>query len=301
MDHYDIFISYKRKSESTAYVLHSMLKNRGYSIFYDCEEMKRGNFDSQLLNYIENAKDVFVILEEGSLDACKCVDWEKDWFCHEIAFALEKNRNIIPILLNDYKMPPVDFFPKRLRELSLKNAPEFSLYYFDAYLDKLIEKGYLISEPYTQKVTTGNLPKSDVFICHSIHDRNIVEKLCILFNAHSITYFDDKQAPILSEGIDCDTLLKRKIQEAKIVVYLSSESANRSSNVKDELKYCMRCHKRLITLKLDTMTYKEVFSNYIQMFPKIDTTFYNKSVEKELVERIIRIQLAHNQHNVQDE
>lgn len=89
---YDIFISYKRKSLPTANNLYYRLITRGYSTFFDLEEMRRDNFNVQLLNYIENAIDVFVILEKGSLDACKQDNWEKDWFCQEISFALEKKR-----------------------------------------------------------------------------------------------------------------------------------------------------------------------------------------------------------------
>lgn len=114
--------------------------------------MGRDNFDVQILKYIENAKDVFVILEEGSLDGCKNENWEeKDWFCHEIAFALEKKKNIIPILLNGYQIPSIDFFPDKLKELNLKNAPEFNFSFFEAYLDKLIEKNYLLSKPNLQE------------------------------------------------------------------------------------------------------------------------------------------------------
>lgn len=153
---YDIFISYKRKSLPTANNLYYRLTTRGYSTFFDLEEMGRDNFNVQLLNYIENAKDVFVILEEGSLDGCRHENWEKeDWFCHEIAFALEKKKNIIPILLNGYKMPSEDFFPDKLKELSLKNAPVFNYSFFEAYLDKLIEKEYLSSKPNLQEKTTS--------------------------------------------------------------------------------------------------------------------------------------------------
>lgn len=153
--HYDIFISYKRKSLPTANNLYYRLTTRGYSTFFDLEEMGRDNFNIQLLNYIENAKDVFVILEEGSLDACKSEDWEKDWFCHEIAFALEKKKNIIPILLNGYKMPSEDFFPDKLKEFHLKQAPEFNFSFFEAYLDKLVEKEYLLSKPNLQDKVTS--------------------------------------------------------------------------------------------------------------------------------------------------
>ena len=152
---YDIFISYKRKSLPTANNLYYRLTTRGYSTFFDLEEMGRDNFNTQLLHYIENAKDVFVILEEGSLDACKREDWDKDWFCHEIAFALEKKKNIIPILLNGYKMPSEDFFPNELKDLSLKHAPDFNFSFFEAYIDKLIKKEYLLSKPNLQEKATS--------------------------------------------------------------------------------------------------------------------------------------------------
>ena len=157
MNHkYDIFISYKRKSLPTANNLYYRLTTRGYSTFFDLEEMRTDNFNVQLLNFIENAKDVLVILEEGSLDGCKQGNCEeKDWFCHEIAFALDKKKNIIPILLNGYQMPSQDFFPDSLKELSLKNAPEFSFSFFEAYLDKLIEKDYLLSKPNVQDKATS--------------------------------------------------------------------------------------------------------------------------------------------------
>lgn len=117
---YDIFISYKRKSLPTANNLYYRLTTRGYSTFFDLEEMRPDNFETQLLDYIENSKDVFVILEEGSLDACMNEDWEKDWFCREISIALKKRKNIIPILINGFSMPPEEFFPKELMELSKK-------------------------------------------------------------------------------------------------------------------------------------------------------------------------------------
>lgn len=130
---YDIFISYKRKSLATANNLYYRLTTRGYSTFFDLEEMRRDNFNVQLLNYIENAKDVFVLLEEGSLDACQQENWEEDWFCKEISHALKTKKNIIPILIGNYKMPKQDFFPKELQELPLKNSPEFSFSYFEEY------------------------------------------------------------------------------------------------------------------------------------------------------------------------
>lgn len=171
---YDIFISYKRKSLATANNLYYRLTTRGYSTFFDLEEMRRDNFNVQLLNYIENAKDVFVLLEEGSLDACKKGNWEDDWFCKEIAHALKTKRNIIPILIGDYKMPKQEFFPNELQELSLKNAPEFSFSYFEEYLNKLIEKGYITAEAEIKNKTTSIFKFYSNENCHVFKEGKLV-------------------------------------------------------------------------------------------------------------------------------
>lgn len=44
-------------------------------------------------------------------------------------------------------MPSEDFFPDELKELCFKNAPKFSIAYFNEYINKLIKKDYLISKP----------------------------------------------------------------------------------------------------------------------------------------------------------
>lgn len=153
---YDIFISYKRKSLATANNLYYRLTTRGYSVFFDLEEMRRDNFDVQLLKHIDEAKDVFVLLEEGSLDACKNPTWkEDDWFCREVAYSLEKGKNIIPLLMNGYKMPSAKSLPSELQDLTKKDAPDFSFSFFDSYLDKLIEKEYITALPHNnQKVSS---------------------------------------------------------------------------------------------------------------------------------------------------
>ena len=64
---YDIFISYKRKSLATANNLYYRLTTRGYSTFFDLEEMRRDNFNVQLLNYIENARMFLSFLKKVRL------------------------------------------------------------------------------------------------------------------------------------------------------------------------------------------------------------------------------------------
>ncbi len=152
---YDIFISYKRKSLPTANNLYYRLMTRGYSVFFDLEQLGRDNFNTQLLINIDNAKDVFVILEEGSLDSCKGNNWEKDWFCREIAYALEKKKNIIPILIGGFNMPTEEFFPNELKELSLKNSPKFEFSFFEEYLNRLENQSFLLSKPNLHEKATS--------------------------------------------------------------------------------------------------------------------------------------------------
>lgn len=150
---YDIYISYKRKiSVATASNLYYRLLSRGYSVFFDLDEMKKDNFDEQIFKHIKEAKDVFVILEKGVLEACRKDYWQKDWFCQEIAYALQEKKNVIPILVDGYKMPEEDFFPDELKGLRFKNAPEFSFAYFDEYLDKLINREYITAKPENKNI-----------------------------------------------------------------------------------------------------------------------------------------------------
>lgn len=165
---YDIFISYKRISLPTANNLYYRLTMRGYSVFFDLEEMRRSNFDEQIYNNIHSAKDFFVILEESSLNSCFSDTFQDDWFCKEIAYALKENKNIIPVLLDGYKMPSEESLPSELKDLAKKNALEFSYTYFDDYIDKLISKGYLTA-------TSKGSKENSVFKFTSTEDCDIYE------------------------------------------------------------------------------------------------------------------------------
>ena len=182
---YDIFISYKRISLPTANNLYYRLTMRGYSVFFDLEEMRRSNFDEQIYDNIHSAKDFFVILEESSLDSCLSDTFQDDWFCKEIAFALKENKNIIPVLLDGYKMPSEESLPSELKDLAKKNALEFSYAYFDDYIDKLISKGYLTA------TSKGNKENS-VFKFTSTEDCDIYEHgrlVCSLNGMDEMPYY----------------------------------------------------------------------------------------------------------------
>ncbi len=159
MAQYDIFISYKRigASKAVAYRIYSALKNKGYKVFYDREEMFAGKFNEQLYNNIDNAKDIIIILEQGSLKACYDKmnegSYKSDYFCREIMHALKRQEKlrIIPILLDGYQMPtdlPQEFNGlSETQAIDYDSGGDFEL----VYEEYLLNRKFLSSTPIFKK------------------------------------------------------------------------------------------------------------------------------------------------------
>lgn len=138
---YDIFISYRRDGgESTAKILRDKLTELGYSVFFDVESLRSGDFNKKLYSVIEECGDFIVVLSPGCLD--RCVN-EDDWVRLEIEHALEKNKNIIPVMLRGFAFP--SSLPESIEPLRYKNGLESNYQFFDAFIEKLEE--FLISRP----------------------------------------------------------------------------------------------------------------------------------------------------------
>ena len=140
MKQYDIFISYRRSSYDTANLIATRLKAAGYSVFFDMETLRSGKFNEQLYNVIDNCKDFIVVLPPNALD--RCVN-EDDWVRLEVCRAMEKNKCIIPIMLNGFTWP--NPMPERMEELCNYQAlTANSIEYFDLAMERL-QKKYLQS------------------------------------------------------------------------------------------------------------------------------------------------------------
>ena len=150
---YDIFISYKRggSSNATAAYLYDVLTKKGYSVFFDRKEIRQGQFDTQLFEHIENATDVIILLDDQSLRACFSDikdTYKTDWFCMEVMHALKKQKRIIPLLLDGYKMPEAEQLPDEMKALSLQNAISLDIADIEDFYSKyLIGQAYLASKP----------------------------------------------------------------------------------------------------------------------------------------------------------
>lgn len=142
---YDIFISYRRSSYDLANLIATRLKAAGYNVFFDIEALRAGKFNEQLYEVIDNCKDFISVLPPNALD--RCVN-EDDWVRLEICRAMEKRKNIVPVMLNGFMWP--NPMPKGMEELSNYQAlTANSVEYFDLSMERL-QRQYLTSKPHLQ-------------------------------------------------------------------------------------------------------------------------------------------------------
>ena len=95
MADYDIFISYRRVGGADfARQMQLALKNKGYSVFLDFDELKDGVFDRRIEAAIKSSKVFLFILSTHALDRCKN---EEDWVRKEIECAILSQCHIVPV------------------------------------------------------------------------------------------------------------------------------------------------------------------------------------------------------------
>ena len=115
---YDIFISYRRDNGwDTAKHLRDILTAKGYSVFFDVDSLRSGNFNTALLDVIKNCTDFIIILSPNSLD--RCVN-EGDWVRRELACALQAGKNVIPVTSAKFHFP--EKLPEDINDVRWKNA-----------------------------------------------------------------------------------------------------------------------------------------------------------------------------------
>ena len=133
---YDVYISYRRNGGfETAKFVSLSLRERGYRVFFDFEEMRSGSFNGQLDDAIGSASDFVLILSKDALERCSN---EGDWLRKEIEYALKSHKNIIPLMLNDFEWPVS--LPAGLEGLQYMNGVLVSQEYFDAMMDHLAKR-----------------------------------------------------------------------------------------------------------------------------------------------------------------
>ena len=150
---YDIFLSYRRDGgEAMAILLRDRLTAKGYRVFLDVENLNSGSFNTKLFDIIDNCKDFILICSKDGLD--RCVN-DGDWVRLEIAHALSKGKNIVPVMLRGFIFP--DVLPDDIEAVRMQNGVNANSHeYFDAAVDRLADK-FLKSVPRLQTAPTAKL------------------------------------------------------------------------------------------------------------------------------------------------
>lgn len=136
---YDVFISYRRDGGyDTAKHLNDLLTRDGYIVSFDIDTLERGDFNAQLYKRIDESKDFVLIVDQHAFDRSLNPNFDpnKDWLRNELAYALKKGKNIIPVFLSGVKGFP-EGLPDDIIEVTTKNGPEYNRYHFNAFYDDL--------------------------------------------------------------------------------------------------------------------------------------------------------------------
>lgn len=138
-DHYDIFISYRRDGGfETAKHLNDLLVHDGYTVSFDIDTLREGDFDKTLLKRIDQCVDFILVVDKHTFDRTLAPDFypKKDWLRTELAYALKLRKNIIPVLLSGVNGFPTNL-PEEIADVATKNGPEYNMYYFDEFYRRL--------------------------------------------------------------------------------------------------------------------------------------------------------------------
>jgi len=134
---YSAFISYRRSGgDVLARLICDRLEQSGIKCFLDVEDLRNRFFDDSLLARIESTPNFLAVLTPGSLE--RCAD-PNDWFRREIAYAIQRGTNVVPILFGDFEFPPVESLPPELADLPRFNGVRYSHDYAEAFVSRLLK------------------------------------------------------------------------------------------------------------------------------------------------------------------
>ena len=169
MRNYDIFISYRREGGyDTAKHLNDLLLRDGYSVSFDIDTLRNGDFDEQLYQRIDECKDFIVIIDPHAFDRSldPLMDPKHDWLRCELAYALKKNKNIIPVFLSGVNGVP-DNLPEDIISITQKNGPEYNRYYFNDFY-KTLKARFLVSRSRRKDVMIASVVSAILLLVGSL-------------------------------------------------------------------------------------------------------------------------------------
>jgi hypothetical protein len=196
---YDIFISYRRiGGYDTAKHLYDLLTRDGYNVSFDIDTFKQGDFEIESLKRIDECTDFILILNKEVFDKCldSGIDKKDDRLRTELAYALEKKKNIIPVMLEGFNEFPRNL-PDDISEISTRNGPLFNRFFFNEFYSKL-KKDFL----QTSKYRIDNKLKIFFIIVPVL--LSVIIGVFLLINSNEYSYFTkncSQQIELMSMGI----------------------------------------------------------------------------------------------------
>lgn len=131
-----VFISYRRDGAGIyPKFLQKSLIEKGFDVFLDTESMRTGPFDTQIYTRIDESSSVLLLLPPNALDRCKN---DGDWVRTEIAYALKKGKNIIPLMMDGFAGFP-DNLPEDITDVRRYNGKRLNPGNWDEVMNWLDE------------------------------------------------------------------------------------------------------------------------------------------------------------------
>ena len=158
-----VFISYRHDGGfETAILLAYRLGKDGYKVFFDKTSMRSGEFDKQLFLNIDEASDFVVILDhnvfKSTLENGMQIK-DDDWLPRELAYAIKKGKNIIPVKLPGFSEKEIkDKLPEDIRDVFRYQSPIYSKAYFDEGFYNDLTKKLKTPAPIKKRVSKIIMP-----------------------------------------------------------------------------------------------------------------------------------------------
>src|SRR5574342_1283376 len=95
-----VFISYRRKDISWALAVYQYLTKHDYDVFFDYTSIASGDFEQIIVGNIKARAHFILILTPTALDRCS---EPEDWLRREIEFAIDEQRNIVPLFFKGFR------------------------------------------------------------------------------------------------------------------------------------------------------------------------------------------------------
>lgn len=147
-----IFISYRREDSgwSTGRIYDRLVKYFPQEqIFIDVDSIAPGDdFVTYIEDAVKNCDVLLAVIGQKWIESIQANSQKKDFVRLEIASALKNNIRVIPILVENTKMPTSESLPEELKSLSYKNAYFINHIAFNSEIEKLIKnlKSFLLDK-----------------------------------------------------------------------------------------------------------------------------------------------------------